>query len=83
MLVAEAAASLGWTLGQTCDGLFAPVGLDLGGDGAEAIALSVVAEIQACLTGKLGHSRRLTPEMVTQGLARGGASLYLQAQCAL
>ena len=59
------------------------LGLDLGGDGAEAIALAVIAEIQACVEGKLGRSRRMTPEMVAEQIARGGASRYLQAQCAL
>lgn len=34
-----------------------PVGLDLGGEGPEAIALSIVAEIQAALHGKLHTSR--------------------------
>jgi xanthine/CO dehydrogenase XdhC/CoxF family maturation factor len=65
-----------------CEGLFAPVGLDLGGDGAEAIALAVVAEIQAWCEGKLGVSRRLTPEMVAEQMEKGGASVYL-ASCAL
>lgn len=32
----------------------APVGLDLGGDGAWAVALSVVAELQAVATGRSG-----------------------------
>jgi len=68
---------------RACEGLFAPVGLDLGGDGAEAIALAVVAEIQACCEGKLGSSRRMTAEMVEEQVAQGGASRYLQAQCAL
>jgi xanthine/CO dehydrogenase XdhC/CoxF family maturation factor len=83
LLVSETAAMLGWSVDQACDGLFAPVGLDLGGDGAEAIALAVIAEIQACCEGKLGRSRRMTPEMVAEQIARGGASRYLQAQCAL
>jgi xanthine dehydrogenase accessory factor len=83
LLVSETAALLGWSVDQACDGLFAPVGLDLGGDGAEAIALAVIAEIQACVEGKLGRSRRMTPEMVAEQIARGGASRYLQAQCAL
>jgi xanthine/CO dehydrogenase XdhC/CoxF family maturation factor len=83
LLVAEAAALLGWSLDRACEGLFAPVGLDLGGDGAEAIALAVVAEVQACCEGKLGVSRRMTPEMVEEQIERGGASRYLQAQCAL
>ena len=83
LLVSETAALLGWSVDQACEGLFAPVGLDLGGDGAEAIALAVVAEIQACVEGKLGKSRRMTREMVEEQITRGGASRYLQAQCAL
>jgi xanthine dehydrogenase accessory factor len=88
LLVRETAEMLGWSVERACEGLFAPVGLDLGGDGAEAIALAVVAEIQACLEaklreGKLGSSRRMTPEMVEEQVARGGALRYLQAQCAL
>lgn len=35
-----------------------PVGLDLGGDGAEAIALAAVAEIQAVFSGRSGHPLR-------------------------
>ena len=83
LLVSEAAAKLGWSVERACDGLFAPVGLDLGGDGAEAIALAVIAEIQGCVEGKLGSSRRMTAELVEEQIAQGGASRYLQAQCAL
>ncbi len=83
LLVREAAALLDWSLERACEGLFAPVGLDLGGDGAEAIALAVIAEMQACVEGKLGVSRRMTPQMVEQQIERGGASRYLQAQCAV
>jgi xanthine/CO dehydrogenase XdhC/CoxF family maturation factor len=83
LLVSETAAMLGWSVERACEGLFAPVGLDLGGDGAEAIALAVIAEIQACCEGKLGISRRMTPEMVEAQIADGGASRYLQAKCAL
>jgi len=83
LLVRETATLLGWSVERACEGLFAPVGLDLGGDGAEAIALAVVAEIQACCEGKLGSSRRMTAEMVEEQIAQGGASRYLQAQCAL
>jgi xanthine dehydrogenase accessory factor len=59
------------------------VGLDLGGDGAEAIALAIIAEMNACVEGKLGVSRRMTAELVEEQIAQGGASRYLQAQCAL
>lgn len=83
LLIAEAAQTLGWPLDQACQRLFSPVGLDLGGDGAEAIALSAIAEVQACIQGKLGRSRRMTPENVQEQIAKGGASRYLQAQCAL
>ncbi len=88
LLVNEVAATLGWTVEQVCEGIFAPVGLDLGGDGAEAIALAVVAEVQARLNGKrhegeVGLSRGLTAETVAEQIAAGGASRYLQAQCAL
>ncbi|HLI76413.1 MAG TPA: XdhC family protein [Acidobacteriaceae bacterium] len=83
LLLAEAAQALGWPLERACERVFSPVGLDLGGDGAEAVALSAVAELQACLHGKLGHSRRMTPATIAEQIAQGGASRYLQAQCAL
>lgn len=83
LLVSEAAAAIGWTIPKACEHMFSPVGLDLGGDGAEAIALSAVAEIQACTQGKLPHSRRVTPESIAEQIELGGASRYLQAQCAL
>lgn len=83
LLLSEAASALRWTVDQACQNVFAPVGLDLGGDGAEAIALATIAEIQACCQGKLGHSRRMTPEIVADQIAKGGSSQYLQTQCAL
>ena len=83
LLVSEAAAMLGWTVGACCDRIYAPVGLDLGGDGPEAIALAVIAEVQACCMGKLGASRRLTPQEVERHLGEGGAARYLQKQCVL
>jgi len=83
LLVSEAAAILGWTVGACCDRIYAPVGLDLGGDGPEAIALAVIAEVQACCMGKLGASRRLSPQDVERHLREGGAARYLKKQCAL
>ncbi|WP_433965855.1 XdhC family protein [Tunturiibacter gelidiferens] len=83
LLVSEAAAMLGWTIDACCDRIYAPVGLDLGGDGPEAIALAVIAEAQACCMGKLGASRRLTPQDVERHLQEGSAARYLQQQCAL
>ena len=83
LLVSEVAALLGRSVGACCEHIYAPVGLDLGGDGPEAIALAVIAEVQACCMGKLGASRRLSPEDVERYVREGGASRYPQAQCAL
>jgi xanthine dehydrogenase accessory factor len=38
--------------------LFAPIGLDVGGDGAEAIALSIVSEVSSVLHGRPGAHLR-------------------------
>ena len=83
LLVSEAAALIGKSVAECCERIYAPVGLDLGGDGPEAIALAVIAEAQAVCMGKLGVSRRLTAEDVARQVSEGGASRYLQAQCAL
>jgi xanthine dehydrogenase accessory factor len=83
LLVSEVAAMTGRSIAECCERLYAPVGLDLGGDGPEAIALAVMAEAQACCMGKLGSSRRLSAEDVARHVCEGGASRYLQAQCAL
>lgn len=83
LLVSEVAKTLGRTVAECCEQIYAPVGLDLGGDGPEAIALAVIAEIQACCMGKLGASRRLSVDDVERHVREGGTSQYLQAQCAL
>jgi xanthine/CO dehydrogenase XdhC/CoxF family maturation factor len=83
LLVSEAAAMLGRTVAECCERLFAPVGMDLGGDGPEAIALAIVAEVHGVVHGRLGSSLRLSAEDVAEQVRKGGASRYLQAQCAL
>jgi len=83
LLVSETAAKLGRTIGACCEQIYAPVGLDLGGDGPEAIALAVIAEVQACCMGKLGTSRRLSAGDVARYVSEGGVSRYLRVQCAL
>jgi xanthine dehydrogenase accessory factor len=83
LLVSEAAAIIGSTVAECCERVWAPVGLDLGGDGAEAIALAVIAEVQAWREGKLGGTRRLTPEHIAEQIASGGASRYLRTRCAV
>jgi xanthine dehydrogenase accessory factor len=81
LLVSEVAAMLGRTVAECCEQIYAPVGLDLGGDGPEAIALAILAEIQACCMERLGTTRRLSPEDVERYVREGGTSRYLQAQC--
>ena len=83
LLVSEVAVMLGRSVSDCCDRIYAPMGLDLGGDGAGAIALAVVAEAHALVEGRPGASRRLSAEDVAEHVERGGASRYLQAQCAL
>jgi xanthine/CO dehydrogenase XdhC/CoxF family maturation factor len=83
LLIGEAAAQLGRSVEEACARVWAPVGMDLGGDGAEAIALAVMAEVQAWRQGKLGVSRRLTAEEVARQIEQGGASRTLQTQCAM
>jgi xanthine dehydrogenase accessory factor len=83
LLVSEAAAILGKSVAECCERLFAPVGMDLGGDGPEAIALAVVAEVHGVLHGRLGTSLRLRPSDVAEQIRKGGPSRYLLTQCAL
>jgi xanthine/CO dehydrogenase XdhC/CoxF family maturation factor len=83
LLVSEAAVMAGLSIEQCCERIWAPIGLDLGGEGPEAIALAVVAESHAVCMGKLGTSRRLTPKNVARYVEEGGISRYLQRQCAV
>jgi xanthine dehydrogenase accessory factor len=83
LLVSEAAALTGRTVDSCCDRLFAPIGMDLGGDGPQAIALAIVAEVQSVCEKRSPVTRRLTPEEIERQLAKGGTSRYLSTQCAL
>jgi len=83
LLVSEVAAALGLSVAECCARIHAPVGLDLGGDGPEAIALAVVAQVQAWVQGRPDAGRRLTAEFVAEQIAQGGTTRYLQAQCAV
>jgi hypothetical protein len=50
----------------------------------EAIALAVVAEVQAWVQGRLGAIAQADGgSLWPKQIAKGGASRYLQAQCAL
>jgi xanthine/CO dehydrogenase XdhC/CoxF family maturation factor len=73
----------GLSIAACCERIHAPVGLDLGGDGPEAIALAVIAEVQACSMGKLPTSRRLSATDIALQIEYGNSSRYLQSHCAL
>lgn len=83
LLVSEAATITGRSVDSCCDRLFAPIGMDLGGDGPESIALSIVAEVQSVCEKRSPVIRRLTPEEIERQLAKGSTSRYVSAQCAL
>ena len=48
-----------------------------------AIALAVVAEVHAVCHSRHGETRRLSATDIAEQVAKGGASRYLQTQCAL
>ncbi len=55
LLLMETAAQLGWKPEECLAQIHAPVGLHLGGDTPEAVALSIAAEIQSVLHGHEAH----------------------------
>jgi xanthine dehydrogenase accessory factor len=83
LLVSEASAITGLSVEDCCARICAPVGLDLGGDGPEAIALAIMAEAQARCMGRQAASRWLSPADVLNQGKRGDASQYTLAECAL
>jgi xanthine dehydrogenase accessory factor len=82
LLVSEAATMAGLPLETCCERIWAPVGLDLGGEGPEAIALAIIAEVQAACMGKRGSSRHLSVQDVARYVGEGGTERYLKRQCA-
>jgi xanthine dehydrogenase accessory factor len=56
---------------QALDGtrIYGPVGLDLGGEGAEQVAMAIIAEILAVRSGRSGMSlrERLRPALLASG----------------
>jgi len=83
LLVSEASELTGLSIAACCERIHAPVGLDLGGDGPEAIALAVIAEVQACGMGKLPTSRKLSPIDIASQIEYAGSSRDHPSHCAL
>jgi len=83
LLFSEVAEALRWPLERVCEDVFAPIGIDLGGQNAEMIALAIVAEVQAHIAGKAPVSRHMTAATVLEQHRAGDASRYIQTECAL
>jgi xanthine dehydrogenase accessory factor len=77
LLLSEAAPASNLTLSEACARTNAPTGLDLGGDGPEAVALSILAEIQATLHARTPRPRILTAEAVLEQLEKHGTKIPL------
>jgi xanthine dehydrogenase accessory factor len=79
LLLTEAASQLGWSPEESLRRVHAPIGLDLGGDSPEAVALAILAEIQAALHHKTAISRGMSTEDFLAAPDRP----YIPAQCPL
>ncbi len=79
LLLMEAAARLGWSPEQALQRVHAPIGLELGGDSPEAVALAILAEIQAALYQKTAVSRGMSVEDFLAVPDRP----YIPVQCSL
>jgi xanthine/CO dehydrogenase XdhC/CoxF family maturation factor len=75
LLVHEVAERLNWSMEACAALLHAPVGLDLGGDAPESIALAILAEAHARCIGGNTQPRRITADEMKRHLAeRSSAS---------
>ncbi len=62
LLLTEAATRLGWPPEDALHRVHAPIGLDLGGDSPESVAMAILAEIQSVLCQKNAVSRGMSIE---------------------
>ena len=85
LLLAEAAELAGVSLEAAVRAVHAPVGLELGGEGPEAIALAIISEIQSSLAADAPSvaSRRMSFDDVERVLQDTPALLAASTTCAL
>jgi xanthine dehydrogenase accessory factor len=84
LLLAEASELAGIGLRLAVERTHAPIGLELGGDGPEAVALAIVAELQltfAAAPGQALHSRRMLLDEVNRLLQDGAPHPGAREQC--
>ncbi len=81
LLLAETAAELGWSLEQCAARLHTPIGLDLGGDAPEAVALAILAEAQAVCHNRSAAMRRLSAAELAAHLPDSRLAATLRAIC--
>ena len=79
LLLTEAASRFGWSTEGALHRVHAPIGLDLGGDSPEAVALAILAEIQSALHQKPAISRGMSMEDFLAVPDRP----YIPVQCSL
>ncbi len=83
LLLQEAAAAAAVELAAAVDRVHAPVGLELGGEGPEAVALAILSEVQQVLNGRVEvPSRRMDLKGVQRALADRSFTITAEA-CAL
>lgn len=69
----------GWSELPALDSLHSPVGLDIGADGPEEIALSIIGEIKAVLSGRSGGFLRHRQGAIHAGCETTSASAWKSA----
>lgn len=79
LLLSEVAKEIGWTPEECASRVRAPIGLDLGGDSPEAVALAIAGEIQSVLNNKPVAARQTLAEIWPAVSDR----TYIPAQCPL
>ena len=80
LLVSEAAAMIDLSLEACCERIFAPVGLELSGEGPEAIALAVISEANARCTGTPSKLGRLSVTDISAQVRESVVPYFMQTQ---
>lgn len=79
VLLTEVGQQLGWTPEQCLRRVHTPIGLDLGSDSPETVALAIIAEIQSVIHEKHAAPRRMSEEALHAASERA----YIPVQCPL